>query len=124
MPGWWNALGVNAGLVPTPYLGRRSIVWPELLGPRGQPDGGDIGRQSAPVMCRLRSDRLNWRVVRRNHHDSADRATESSCARAAVVEVWPALPEALKAGIVAMVKAAPGGSDQVSPSKATMTLRL
>ena len=30
---------------------------------------------------------------------------------AAVVEVWPDLPEALKAGIVAMVKAASGGSD-------------
>ena len=41
-----------------------------------------------------------------------------------MVEAWPDLPEALKSGIVAMVKAASGGSDQVSPSKATTTLRL
>ncbi len=44
--------------------------------PQGQPEGGDIGRQGAPVMGRLRSNRPGW----------------------------PDLPEAIIAGIVAMVR--------------------
>ncbi len=46
--------------------------------PRDQPEGGDIGRQGAPVMGRLRSNRPGWLD----------------------------LPELIKASIEAMVKAA------------------
>ncbi len=88
-------------------------AWAGSVGERRRPDSNRGWR-----FCRPLHDSLTSKPAKRlrlstlpdaDHLPTDTRKTEPDLA--AVVEAWPDLPEALKAGILAMVKAASGKAE-------------